>query len=71
MIYERIKALCDQRGISIYQLETESGLGNATVRGWEHRCNPSVVSLKKVADYLGVTMDSLIGDEPRDLTTYR
>ena len=70
MIFERIKALCEQRGITIHQLEVESGLGNATVRGWEDRCSPSVISLKKVADYFGVTMDSLMGGEqnehPRD-----
>lgn len=66
MIFDRIKALCEERGITIHQLEVESGLGNATVRGWEGRCSPSVISLKKVADYFGVTIDSLIGGEQNE-----
>lgn len=62
MVLDNIKAICEQRGITIHQLEMESGLGNATVRGWGTRCNPSVITLKKVADYLGVTIDSLLED---------
>lgn len=62
MILENIKHLCEQQGINISRLERELGFGNATIRGWENS-SPSVVKLKKVADYFGVTIESLITNE--------
>lgn len=59
MLFENIKALCKDRGITISKLEKETGLGNATVRGWE-QSSPKVDKLKKVADYFGVTLDDLL-----------
>lgn len=58
MLYENVLALCKERKIRIARLERETGLGNGTVRGWE-RSTPSMDTLKKVADYFGVTMDFL------------
>lgn len=59
MIYSNIAVLCKKRGISIARLERESGLGNATIRGWISG-SPTVDKLKPVADYLGVSIDQLI-----------
>lgn len=59
MILRNISVLCAKNGISISRLEKELGLGNATIRGWD-RSSPNVDNLKKVADYFGVTVDSLI-----------
>ncbi len=59
MIYENIIKLCKERNISIARLERECGLGNATIRGWAI-CSPSIANIKKVADFFGVTIDSLI-----------
>ena len=59
MLYDRIKALCDERRISIAKLEQECGLGNATVKGWRE-ADPRSSKLKAVADYLGVTVDYLL-----------
>lgn len=59
MIYQNIVALCKERNISIAKLEKEIGLGNATIRMWK-TSSPSVDRLKMVADYFGVTIDSLI-----------
>lgn len=61
MIYENIVSLCKAKNISIAKLERETGLGNATIRTWE-TSSPSVDRLKKVADYLGVTIDSLLSE---------
>lgn len=63
MIYEKISALCAERNISIARLEEETGLGNATIRKWKTSW-PNVEKLKRVADYFGVTVDSLI--QPAD-----
>lgn len=62
MIYEQILALCKEKHISVARLERECGLGNATIRGWE-KSSPTVEKLKRVADYFGVTVDSLIASK--------
>ena len=59
MILSNIARLCKENGISIAKLERELGFGNATIRGWGSS-SPNVDNLKKVADYFGVTIDSLI-----------
>ena len=59
LIFENIRALCWEKRISIARLEKECGLGNATIRGWEHS-SPTIENLKRVADYFGVTVDSLL-----------
>lgn len=61
MVYQNISILCAKRGISIAKLEREIGLGNATIRGWE-TSSPMAGNLKLVADYFGVTVDSLLTD---------
>lgn len=62
MILKKIKELCEQKGISINALEKALGFGNATIRGWG-TSSPTVEKLKKVADYFGVSIESLISDE--------
>ena len=59
MIFENISRLCRDRKVSVAALERELGFGNATIRGWKVS-SPSVDKLKKVADFFGVTVDSLI-----------
>lgn len=59
MLFQRVSALCKERGISIARLEKEAGLGNATIRGWKGS-SPRVDSLKKVADYFDCSVDDLL-----------
>ena len=62
MILERVEKLCKAKGISIARLEKECGLGNATVRNWRNMADmPRYSTLKKVADYLEVSVDELVG----------
>lgn len=59
---KRIQELVKQKGISVHRFEMECGLSNATVQGWIKYNNvPSAESLRKVADYFGVTVDYLLG----------
>ena len=62
MLFEKISALCNERGISIAKLEKDAGLGNATVRGWKESV-PSAGNLKKVATILGCTVDDLLRED--------
>lgn len=59
MILKNIQALCREKGISISQLERETGLGNGTVCRWR-KGDPTVTRLKLVADYFGVTLEQLL-----------
>ena len=59
MILKNIQALCREKGISVSQLERETGLGNGTVCRWR-QADPTVTRLKLVADYFGVTLESLL-----------
>ena len=61
LILDNIQKLCKERGISVARLERELAFGNATIRGWGSS-SPNVDNLKKVADFFGVTVDSLISD---------
>lgn len=65
MIYTKVAQLCKQRGISISKLEKEVGIGNGTIGRWE-KSSPTVESIKKVADYFGVSVDSLISAIPNE-----
>ena len=59
MIYERIKSICDKKGISICALEKSAGLGNGTIGSWR-TCNPTVDKLQAVANVLGVKVSKLL-----------
>ncbi len=59
VILNNIVRLCKEKEISIARLERELGFGNATIRGWGNS-SPNVDYVKKVADFFGVTVDSLI-----------
>ena len=65
MIYTNISRLCQKEGISIAKLEKQTGLGNATIRGWS-TSSPTVDRLKLVADYFGVTIDDLLTAVPTE-----
>ena len=59
MIYKNIVALCLSKNINIAKLEKEIGLGNGTIGRWK-TVSPTVENIQKVANYFGVTVDSLI-----------
>lgn len=62
MNVEKIKQLCEIKGISINTLESESGIGRGNIGRWE-KYTPGVDKVKAVADYFGVTVDYLLTDE--------
>lgn len=60
MLVENVRALCKARGISIHKLEEAVGLGSGTIYKWKGG-SPNVTTLQLVADYLGVSLDELVG----------
>lgn len=65
-IYDRVKALCRERGITVTQLSRDAGLSEGTLKKWG--CGdgtPRDVTVKRVAERLGVSTDYLRYGEER------
>lgn len=61
---EILRAKAAKKKLTIMALEKEAGLGNGVIGKWFIRgCDPSVKSLKKVADVLGCKIDALLVKE--------
>ena len=54
-----IKRLCKERKITIGSLEQKTGISRNAISRWDKN-SPSVDKVKKVADFLGVTVDELL-----------
>lgn len=65
MIVENIQQLCKEKGTSFFALERQLGIGNGVIARWS-TCSPRVDSLKRVADYFGVTVDELLEPNEKD-----
>ena len=59
MIYDNVKKLCDQKGISIWRLERDLGFSNRSVSKWNDN-EPGIRKVQIVADYLGVPIEKLL-----------
>ena len=56
---ERIKSICEERGLSIYRVEKDCGFGNGSIMKWG-TSSPKVENIVKLADYFGVSVDYLL-----------
>ena len=63
MIYEKVKKLCKQKKISIYRLEKDLNFSASTIVKWK-KSIPAADKLKAVADYLHVSIEDLLEDNP-------
>lgn len=60
MFLERVQKICAQKGISIAQLEADIGVSRGSVYKWRKH-SPSLDVACKVANYLGTSLDDLVG----------
>lgn len=58
-IYDKIKAMCEEKGMSVRQLEVAAGLKNGAISKWNDS-SPTIKNLKAVADVLKVKVDKII-----------
>lgn len=62
--HDRVNALCAERGISITKLASELGFSSSTPNNWRDMAGlPRAKTVKAVADYFGVSVDYLKGDD--------
>lgn len=68
--YDRVNELCRERGISITALALALGFSKGTPSNWKTMTKPPrAENVKKVAEYFGVTVASLMGDSTVDVHT--
>ncbi len=66
--YDRVNELCRERGISITALALALGFSKGTPSNWKTMTKPPrAENVKKVAEYFGVTVVSLMGDSVVDV----
>ena len=58
-LLSKIRDVAGEKGYSVAKIEKECGLGNGTIRRWDHS-SPSCDKLVVVADFLNVSVDSLL-----------
>lgn len=63
--WERYHELCMQKNKSANAVASELGFSNATCTKWKNGSEPGSKSIAKIADYFEVTVDYLLGTEPK------
>lgn len=63
MFYEQFQLLCKRHNIKETSLARELGMGASAPGRWKKGSTPDLVNAKKIADYFGVTVDSLIEED--------
>lgn len=59
MLYDKIKEICKEKGLTVASVEKEAGLSNGVISKW-NRSSPTVDNLQAVAKVLKVKVDKLI-----------
>ena len=61
-IYDNVKKLCEEKKVSISQMERDLEFPRSSVCKWNEN-EPGVTKVQKVADYLGVPIEQLLAQE--------
>ncbi|MGM8212727.1 helix-turn-helix domain-containing protein [Virgibacillus sp. W0430] len=59
-LVEKIKYLCEEKKISLAELERKTGISNGQIRKWD-TSTPGIDKLKVIADFFDVSTDYLLG----------
>ena len=59
LLYDKVKAVCKQQGVTIMKLESDLGFPRSSICKWNEN-EPGVNKVKKVADYLKIDINQLI-----------
>ena len=59
MLYDNVKKICEEKGITIMQLEQALEFPRSYICKWNNN-EPGIRKVQKVADYLGVPIEKLL-----------
>ncbi|WP_312694069.1 helix-turn-helix domain-containing protein [Caproiciproducens sp.] len=66
-MYEIFEQLLKKYGVTPYRVHKETGVPQSTLSDWKNgKGVPKVDKLKAIADYFGVTVDYLLGNEQKE-----
>lgn len=63
MFYERFLKMCQQAGVAPSTVVQALGLGKSNVTYWKKGSKPKASTIKKIADYFGITVEYLNGED--------
>lgn len=66
MFWDNYTKLCKENGTSPTALAIELGFSNATATRWKKGSIPNGSTLKKIADYFGITVSELLGETKKE-----
>lgn len=61
LFYERLREIMEKQGKSRYQMVKEKLFSDKAFTLWKQGAEPHLLTLERLATYLGVSIDSLIG----------
>ena len=64
MLYDNVKKLCEEKGVSILSLEKALGFPRSSICKWNEN-EPGIRKVQKVADYLEVSIEELLAEDER------
>ena len=69
MFYDIFSNLCDTKGVSCKRAAMEMGLSNSIAAKWKRTgATPNGETLSKIAEYFGVSVGYLLGEEDKKET---
>lgn len=63
--YKRLRDLCEQNGMTVNELAAALGLSSGSPTAWKNGTVPRVKTIERIAEYFGVSSDSLIGQKEK------
>lgn len=62
MLFDNVRALCNERNIAISKLEDDLGFPRSYICKW-NKNEPGIRKVQKVAEYLGVGIEKLLEEK--------
>ena len=62
VLYDNVKKLCEEKGVSILSLEKALGFPRSSICKWNDN-EPGIRKVQKVAEYLGVSIEKLLKED--------
>lgn len=66
MFFDQLKRICEARGLKVTTTVKAAGLSTGLIGNWKSGGKPNYDTLCRLADYLGVSVQELVDDEPRE-----
>ena len=68
-MYEIFAKLLKEKGVTPYQVSKATGVAQSSLGDWKNgRSKPKYEKMLAISDYFGVSVDYLLGNEPKEKT---